>query len=279
MSFFDTKKICDNYRARRSEIYTPLLKRFTKEYGEQLLNSGYPWAPFIPYAFSSYGTEGPKIFYIGIDTYYWETFPQDLINCQTINNFEYLFQKNDDIVTSRRILIDWANDGVGFWKFVSKLHLLIRTGKLYSNHELRELSLEEFKLIDEIGYGNLNSMELPKTLSKEEIWEDIDQDLYYQIKDATDKIFDPLKNLLEAYHPDYIFILSSNFDEEKSLAELNYKNLEEYNEDNFRALYKIDGFNTKIIRSCHPSRFKFLSTNYDEMAEYLVESIKLFDEK
>lgn len=278
MAFFDTKKICDNYREQRSEIYTPLLKWFAKNNGEQLLNSGYPWAPFIPYAFSSYGTESPKIFYIGIDTRGWDTRPQDILNCQKVDNFEYLFRKNDNTVTSRRILIDWANDRNGFWKFVSKLHLFIRTGKLYSNQELRELSLEEFKIIDEIGYGNLNSMELPETLQCEKKWENIDQDLYDKLKTITDKLFDPLKNILDVYSPDYIFILTSNFDEEKSFARLKYKKLEAFNEGSLRTLYNIKGHNTKIIRSSHPRRFSFLSTNPDKMAKYLAESIKLFDE-
>jgi len=265
------------YKYKRDEIYTPLLKEFILANKEHLQTCGYPWAPFIPYAFPSYGVEGKKVFYIGIDTYYWNTTPEDLINGLILDNFEYLLLKNDSIVTSLRILLESEYSKGSFWQFVCKLQLYIQTGQLYSTDDLRKLSLKEVSYVDSIGYGNLNSLELPKTLCKEGSWDSIDDELYWEIKTNADSIFNPLKNILDVYNPDYVVILSAEIDEDKFFKGIKYTRLNKYDDDSFRSLYKVDGYNTKVIRTCHPRGFGGKSTNDSEMVPYIYESFLLFD--
>lgn len=277
MTPYEKQKLFEEYQSRRNLAYSPLLKQFVTDNKEILIQSGYPWAPFIPYAFPSYGFSGKKVFYIGIDTYYWGTYPVDLFNGQILDNFEYLLRKNDDVVTTRRILLDWAYDKGTFWKFICKLQLYIQTGRLYSTEDLRKLSLDEICHIDSMGYGNLNSIELNNTLSDEGYWVNMNHEAYWAMKQASASL-DELKPILDAYNPDYVIVLSSNIDESKFFNGLKYIHLEQHDEDCFRVLYNIEDYNTKIIQTCHPRRFSFKSTNDDEMVPYIADSLKLFDE-
>ena len=58
---------------------------------------------------------------------------------------------------------DWSISG-GFWSMFGKLQLQLYTGKYYNSIE--ELTEEEWKILDSIGYGNLFPLELPSTLKK-----------------------------------------------------------------------------------------------------------------
>ena len=49
-----------------------------------------------------------------------------------------------------------------FWSMVGKLQLQLYTGKYYNSIE--ELTEEEWKILDSVGYGNLFPLELPSTL-------------------------------------------------------------------------------------------------------------------
>lgn len=51
---------------------------------------------------------------------------------------------------------DWSISG-GFWSMVGKLQLQLYTGKYYNSIE--ELTEEEWKILDSVGYGNLFPLE------------------------------------------------------------------------------------------------------------------------
>lgn len=78
---------------KRDKIFIPLLNQFVSNNFDVLINSGYPWAPFIPYGFYNYNQSQKKIFYIRIDTLYWSTTPSDLLNAYFNQNYNALFGK------------------------------------------------------------------------------------------------------------------------------------------------------------------------------------------
>jgi hypothetical protein len=286
MTPHEKQTIQGKYRKQREQVYAPLLKQFILENSQNLEESRYWYGPFIPYAFPSYGIDGEKYFYIGLDTFYWDTTPDDLRKCLAIDDFDYFLRKNDDTVTTSRILIEWYKGKGAFWQFVCKLHLFLRTGVIKSTEDLRHLSLDEVAMIDEIGYGNYNAIETYKTLEKEEFWKEISGEEYQAVKNAYEslrssaaKTLDKLRNLLNSYEPDYAVILTSEVDEESYFEGLEYsvyQDIEAFDGRLTIRLYTIKGRSTKVIRLCHPSRFKFLSTNDEEMVEYTANAMKEF---
>ncbi len=262
----------------QSKIYIPLLEEYCQQNKDAIINSGYPYIPFIPIAFKNYELSNPKIFYVGIDTYYWDTSIEKLIECYITNSLSDILTINNNVVSPKRILGDWHSNKGLFWEFVCKLHLYVRTARLLNNDGLRHLSSDEVEMIGEIGYGNMNSIELQSTLGpkKEDIWDSIDKNQYWQLKHFSEKTIDPIINLIQAYHPDYIIILGWGDHVNHVFKGLNYEAKNDFYEDNYRALYTLSNLKTKIIWTCHPSRFRFLGTNQDEMIPYIGDSLKLF---
>lgn len=261
----------------QSKIYIPLLKHYCENNLEAISQSNYPWCPFIPVSFEEYEKSHPKIFYVGIDTYYWGVTGEELIAAFKNNEFTQLLEKNNNIVTPQRILEEWRDDKGQFWSFICKLHLYIRTGKIFTEQDLRNLSSEETSIIKELGWGNMNSIELKHTLEKEEYWTSINHSYYWRLKSSAERIIDPLKNLIDAFNPDIIFILGWGGNTGHVFRGLQFHELKNEYEKDKRALYKIDNYKTKIIWTSHPRRFGFISTNQSEMIPYLANSIKDFD--
>lgn len=260
----------------RDKIFIQLLNKFTKGKIDILKASGYPWAPFIPYGFNEYFSQDPKIFYVGIDTYYWSTTISQLIESYNSQNYNLLFKTNDETVTANRLLGEWAYGKGPFWEFVCKMQIYLRTTVLKTTEDLRYLTDEEQKYLHQIGYGNCNMIEKPKALNEEGYWDEINKELYWQIASYAREIFSPIKNILDSYTPDIVFILGADEDDNYIFKDLNYKNLEQYNEKKWRKLYTVDGYKTKIIKTYHPRSFCRQGSNNNEMVEYLYESLKLF---
>lgn len=267
-----------NATMNQSNIYIPLLAEYCKQNEDTILFSGYPYLPFIPVAFKNYEKSCPKIFYVGIDTYYWNKSIDKLIDCYKNEHLSEILTINNKVVTPKRILEEWHGDKGVFWEFVCKLHLYIRTGCILKNDDLRSLSQEEVAMIEEIGYGNMNSIELQSTLGpqKEDIWDSINESLYWQLKHFSEQTIDPIENLIMAYDPDYIVIFGWGGTKQHVFKGLKYFSITDAYEDGFRALYTLYNYKAKIVWTSHPRRFSFLKTNQDEMVLYIGNSIKLF---
>lgn len=262
---------------KRNEIFIPLLKEYTKANYDSILSSNYPWAPFIPYAFPKYGQSEHRVFYLGIDTYYWGTKPEDLVNACVSNDFSLWFTKNDNVVTPERILEEWRYKKGPFWEFICKMQLFLNDRLLRSTSDLRSLSMKEQELLREIGYGNANLLELPKTLEKEGSWDSIEKSKYWQMVESMRSIFSPIKNIIESYNPNIIFVLGADIRDEYLFKDLKYNHLKDLDEDKWRKLYTIEGYKVKIIKTYHPCGFCRQGSNNDEMVEYLYNSLQLID--
>ena len=160
-------------------------------------------------------------------------------------------------------MLGWKNNAGSFWTMVAKLHLLIRTGRY--TEDIMQISAADKVILEEIGYGNINAIEQQTSLSKEGYWEAITSlDGYCQIREAG-RPFEKLKSVIEAYHPDFIFIF--NWEERDDVFEgMDFEWQKVYYKDKLQAVYTLPGYSTKVIWTSHPRRYSYLGTNIEEMA-------------
>jgi ADP-glucose pyrophosphorylase len=248
------------------DYYLPLLKEFCNK-TMSMYDRGYDQGPFIPYTMSNYGKAPLKIMYVGRDTYYWESV-ETLKKAYQDNRLEDYLEANMKCVNVDKMLM-WKNNSGSFWNFVNKLHLLIRTNQSVS--DITAINEKQKEFLEEIGYGNLYSIELLETVKKrhkEISW--LRTSEYNKICEAA-KPFESLKSMIEAYHPDYIFVLSWS-DKDDFFDDTDFQEKKEWFESNFRAVYDSKSYHTKVIWSVHPRRFSFLKTNLEDMCFYLANT-------
>ena len=248
------------------QYYLPLLKDFCDK-TFSLYEGVYDQGPFIPYVMSNYCNAPTKIMYIGRDTYYWEPF-ETLRKAYLDENLDSYLDANIRCVTTDKML-EWKNSSGSFYNMINKLHLLLRTGKFFS--DITTIGAAEKELLEEIGYGNLYSIEIPQTIKKR--YQDNTYcfpNEYWEICNAA-KPFETLKSMIEAYCPDYIFVFSW-IDKEDFFGGTDYAQRQEWYENGFRAVYTSKQHHAKVIRTLHPNRFKFLQTSVEEMCHYLADT-------
>ena len=252
------------------QYYLPLLKDFCNKTISLYEKDAYDQGPFIPYVMSNYDDAPVKILYVGRDTNYWEPF-KTLHNAFKEDNLEKYLDANKECVNVDKML-EWKNSSGSFWNTANKLHLLIRTGKFYS--DINAIGEEEKRLLEESGYGNLFSIELPQTIKKR--YGDDDYQLpeeYWEICKAA-KSFETLKSMIEAYNPDYVFVFTWIDKEDDFFEGTDFKQQKGWYEKSFRAVYTSKEYHTKVIWTLHPNRFKFLQTSVEEMCHYLADTYR-----
>lgn len=171
--------------------------------------------------------------------------------------------RNEDGSDTHSLREGWnVTHSIDFWKFCQRLHLYIRTGR--EDFEITQLTNDEYDIIEEMGYGNLNTIEHDNTLKKgrkdkdgntiDGDWYRINREKFYQIRQASREI-DKLKHLLEAYNPDLIIIL--NWEERKDVFEgLSETWVEDQYIEGIRAVYTLANKSTKILWTSHPNARK-----------------------
>ena len=268
--------IMENYINK--EYYLPLLKKFC-EIALPLYECGYPQGPFIPYTMPNYKDAPIRIMYVGQDSSEWTRY-NILEEAYKTNNLDEYLEANKSNVSIKN-MFNWNNKSGAFWPFVEKLHLLIRTGKFFS--DITSINNDQKTILKEVGYGNLYSIEIPGTIRKRiDSYEDIeviklitDKNKYQRIRDAA-KPFETVKSMIEAYNPDYIFVLSWT-DKDDFFEGTDFQRLEYGYEEDYRAIFTSKVYHTKIIWSSHPNRFSFLKTDVEEMCYFLAETYRQLD--
>ena len=157
--------------------------------------------------FPNYGTAALKIFYVGRDTYYWvpNSHRNGFLRCVEERRLDDYLRENANTVTPERTL-EWANNSGSFWTLATKLQIYLLTGELPG--DVRQLTAEQKHCISQLGYGNMNAIEVRESLANEGTWDDItDVETYHRLKALAHPI-ECLKPLLEAHHPDVIFIFN-----------------------------------------------------------------------
>jgi len=249
------------------QYYLPLLNDFCNK-TISLYEEVYDQGPFIPYVMPKYNDAPIKIMYVGRDTYSWEPF-KTLHKAFIEGNLAKYLDANIRCVTIEKML-KWKNNSGSFFNMIEKLHLLLRTGKYVS--DITTIGEKERIILDEIGYGNLFSIEIPPTIKKR--YDDstyCPPKEYWEICDAA-KPFETLKSMIEAYNPDCVFVFSWIDKEDDFFEGTDYSQQKELYENGFRAVYTSKQYHTKVIWTLHPNRFSFLRTSVEEMCYYLADT-------
>ena len=234
---------------------------------EEIGSDGYPrHGLFIPYSFENYHSAQKKIFYIGRDTFGWIKFKEMMEDYKNGLLNEYL-DKNSNVVTvqgknesssdTHSLKEEWnKNNKWDFWKYSQKLHLYINLGK--KDIDITKLTDDEYQIIEEMGYGNLNSLEHDRTLqtldyygTDKKCWDVIqDKDKFNELRQASRRL-DRIKHVLDAYRPDLIIIM--NWEDRMDIFEgLEINEIKDFYIDKLRSVYEIPEYNTKVIWTNHP---------------------------
>lgn len=247
--------------------FRPLLENFCKSVSD-VDTELVPYGAFLPHVFStSYYKADKKIFYLGRDTYGWLRFDRMMSLYKEGKLWKYLNEVTYEVDADKAL--EWKNAAGAFWPFLLKLHIYIRTGKYVEDLLQMEEDSDERLSLNEIGYGNMNSMELLQSLKDEDAY--VDEEVYAKVKELSAPL-DRIKHILDAYSPDFIFIF--NWVEADEIFEgLNVTWHEKHYIDDKLAVYTIEGYDTKIIWSSHPRRFSYLGENTESMVRLLGDKL------
>lgn len=248
------------------EYFLPLVEDFCKA-AEEIGSDGYPrHGLFIPYTFENYHSAQKKIFYMGRDTAGWIKFEEMIEDYKNGSLNEYL-DKNSKVVTvqgknenssdTHSLKEGWNIDNKwDFWRYSQKLHLYITLGM--TDIDITQLTDDEYQIIEEMGYGNLNSLEHDRTLqtldyygTDKKCWDVIqDKDKFNELRQASRRL-DRIKHVLDAYRPDLIIIM--NWEDRMDIFEgLEINEIKDFYIDKLRSVYEIPEYNTKVIWTNHP---------------------------
>lgn len=243
-------------------------------------NAVLPWGPMLPYVYPRYGENANRYFYIGRDTYGWDLgsgvgFGDFFAKYDAGDLSGYLRMNGTALTTEKRINC-WSGYTGSFWHVVNMLHLRLRQGVMPN---MGELTTEQIALLDEIGYGNLNSIELPVTLQKQECWDDIDQGKYETIKWASDEYLNRYALVHDTFKPTVSIITTWSGDEGHYFKGLNYNMLAEETRGKIKiAVYLVkNGCHTSIVVwTYHPSYLPRIHISCEDFVECIAKVVEKY---
>ena len=149
---------------------------------------------------------------------------------------------------------------------------LALNGEKYDS--LQNISESQRKILNQLGWGNIFSLELPETIVKYgvEFNKSFDHSVYSELLKSTQKI-SKLKNIIEAFHPDYVVILAWKYVEDWYLDGLDAKYIAEESIDNLLRVYKLNN-GTKVFWTYHPQALCRKSQNLDELIRMFIDRTK-----
>jgi hypothetical protein len=246
----------------QKETYLPLLENYLSEvqiYKNKVDLSGV----FLPHTLPKYETAKKKYFYCGQDTYWWIPFDKMIQYFENQDISGYIDENNawprvEDI-------IKYSNNKEGnFWTLVIRLHLYLHNREFANINDLSENDIE---ILQELGWGNINAVEMPRSLENEGRWDALNKDYYWDIKGKS-KGFDSIKYILDVFDPDYIFIFNwDNNKEEDVFKGLNPRWNEHEYWDKTISTYNFAEYKAKVIWCPHPNNLRFKSMNIKDLIE------------
>ena len=239
-----------------------------------------PWSPMLPYVYPRYGENSPRYFYIGRDTYGWDLGGgsgfSDFFEKYDANDFAGYLRKNCTALTTEKRINAWAGYTGSFWYVVNMLQLRLRLGRI---PDKSCLTPDEMRLLEEIGYGNLNSIELPVTLQKQECWEDIDQVKYCKIKKSSENILDRYDLLQDAFSPTVSIITTWTGNEDEYFRDLEYKKIADEKQGKLKvAVYLIEKMGRKsiVVWTYHPSYLPRIQIGCEDFVERIAQVVEKY---
>lgn len=260
-----------DYNENQFKIYKDLVSTFCKN-TYNLYNS--MWNEkidydlsglFIPHVLNEYGKTQKKVFYIGQDTYEWTDLEDVYIKWQQNNLSEY-FERNNNWPKNLSDILEYKSRSNNFWETICRIQLAIHN--LDYSISLDSVDKKTNKILSSIGWGNLFSLEVIETVKKykyndKPLTEYFDLTKYKAIQKEAESI-SKLKNILDAYDPDLIIIMSwNNYAEEFFFDGIDYTWNEEQFIDGLISTYSINNSNKKVIWCNHPNRLRYKKLNIE----------------
>lgn len=273
-------KVAD--RLNQAACIKSALRKFGKEVAGCRGDDGaLPWPPMLPYVYPMYGKSSPRMFYIGQDTYGW-------MPCSTDGNFsefldlyetghltKYLHGNSTKALTLQDRIDKKKFRAGSFWYAVNQLHLKICTGKVA---DLSDLTESQLSILNGIGYGNLNAVEVEKSLQNEGLWSDINDEQYWKIRDAADVHLNRYKILAEAFKPNCAVVLSwsGKANEDDYFSGTDFEQLEWRKQKGvefkvFRVVFK--GSVSHVIWTCHPTSLKYQGVSWKDFVHVIAAAV------
>ena len=261
-----------------SKVFSRPLTAFGDEVAEcRKGDAVLPWPPMLPYVHPPYWATEPRIFYIGRDTYGWDLGGggfSDFFDCYDAGDVASYLEKNAGALPFGQRATAWTGCTGSFWQVANLLHLRLRTGRIT---DTGRLSSEERAVLAEMGYGNLNSIEIPASLQKQECWNEIDQDKYHIIKAASEKYLDRYRLLLDAFSPHVSIILSWSGDEASYFEGLAYEKIADETEGKLKvAIYRVSNgrATSLVVWTYHPSYLPRIAVSNAEFVEKIATVVE-----
>lgn len=242
-------------------------------------DSALPWPPMLPYVHPEYWEISPRIFYIGRDTYGWDLGGggfSDFFDCYDAGDFESYLKKNAEALPLEDRMTSWAGRTGSFWQVANLLHLRIRSGRIV---DTGNLTVSERAVLAEMGYGNLNSIELPDSLRNQGCWNDIDESKYRTIKAASEKYLDRYGLLLDAFSPDVSIILSWSGIEADYFREMDYAKIADETKGKLKvAVYRVskEPRSSIVVWTYHPSYLPRIKVRDAEFVEAIASVVEQY---
>lgn len=257
-----------NEDKNQEKIYQPLIESFKKQTSNLYKKL---WVKkssdidlsglFIPHVFDDYYNAEKRIFYIGQDTYYWTS----LSDVYSLNSTDYLM-KNNAWPESVDKTLEWTRP-YDFWNFVNRLHLVLNDEQCDG---LQNLVSPQRHLLNQLGWGNIYSLETFGTIKKygEEVTNAFDFSVYSMMFEEAKKISN-LKNIMDAFNPDYVVILAWQDVEEWYFKDLNVRYIEEESIEHLLSVYELENSRKKILWTYHPNALRFKGQDLGELMNIL----------
>lgn len=249
------------------------LKTFCELISDSVTLDYFP-APCLPHTMNDYNLAPKKVFYFGRDTYGWINISvliefylkNDLVGFMTetskwINNYGFLEYNN--------------NKAYGFWSLAMKLHLKLK-GYNEPTTIGTKINTSHLKLLNDFGYGNINSIEIRETLIKQGIWSSISRDYYKSIKDAS-RPLDKIKFTIDLYKPNLIFIFTWTGDEHNLFEGFDYDVIVTEQINRHLNIYFLHKTQTYVVWTTHPNNLRFTGYNIDQVIDSILVELRKND--
>ena len=240
-------------------------------------NAVLPWPPMLPYVHSAYWNGERRLFYIGRDTFGWDLGGggfSDFFDKYDQGDFAGYLAMNASALPLEKRATGWAGWTGSFWHAMNLLHLRIRLGRIVESDA--EVANEK-AVLAEMGYGNLNSIELLESLQNEKCWDNIDKDKYWRIKAASQKHLDRYELLSDAFAPDVSIIASWSGNEGDYFEGMEHEKIADETKGKLKvAVYRVskESRSSVVVWTYHPSylpRIKVRDVDFVETIASVVE--------
>lgn len=248
------------------QTFEPLIRQFCEATKPIDMNENFS-SLFLPHTMPNYETAARKIFYFGRDTFGW-TPTSKLMQSHENNSHTNYLEETSQWIKEFGFLDYNNNQSSSFWTLAMRLHLRLK-GFTRNLKISKDLPKEYLEHINDFGWGNTNAIEIQKSLENQEVWQSLDKEKYWAVKEKS-KPLDKVVHTIQAYKPDLVFIFNWDCDKTLFLEGLNYTEKKyDFVKNHFQTYYLPDT-DTTIVWTLHPTAARWQGYGTDEMIDEII---------